>query len=104
MKIPPQYHLPELRGRPQYDSFYLPQLNSPAEFNGAARQARKKHFSCQKSFFAWLKPLHDLDLLCLHDLINPWELHFFAVIIILGNLLNTEAAYGKEDRRRYKTW
>jgi len=35
----------------------------------------------KKFFFAWLKPLHDLDLLCLPDLINPWSLHFFAVII-----------------------
>jgi len=47
----------------------------------------------KKFFLAWLKPLHDLALLCLPDLINPWGLHFFAVIIRLGNLLNTEAAY-----------
>jgi hypothetical protein len=47
----------------------------------------------KKVFFAWLKPLHDLDLLFLPDSIKPWSLHFFAVIIRLGNLLNTEAAY-----------
>jgi len=40
-----------------------------------------------KFFFAWLKPLHDLDLLCLPDLINPWDLHIFAVIIRRGNPL-----------------
>jgi len=27
------------------------------------------------------------------DLINPWNLHFFAVIMRLGKLLNPEAAY-----------
>jgi len=43
-------------------------------------------------FFAWLN-LHHLDLLCLADLVNPWNLHFFAVILRPGNFPNTEAAY-----------
>jgi hypothetical protein len=58
----------------------------------AGRQERNTS-PAKKVFFALLKPLHDLDLLCLPDLINPWSFHFFAVIIRLGNLLNTEAAY-----------
>jgi hypothetical protein len=47
----------------------------------------------KKVFSAWLQPLYDRDLLCLPDLINPWDLHFFAVIIRHGNLFNTKAAY-----------
>ena len=40
------------------------------------------------SFFSLgYQPLHDLDLLCLPDLINPWDLHIFAVIIRRGNPL-----------------
>jgi len=58
----------------------------------AGRQERNTS-PAKKVFCAWLKYLHDLDLLCLPDLINPWGLHFFAVIIRLGNLPNTEAAY-----------
>jgi len=46
--IPPQYHLPELRGRPQYDSPYLPRLNSPAEFNGARGAPRCGIFDPEK--------------------------------------------------------
>jgi len=62
------------------------------KFNGVKqpdrwRAGKKETPLLPKKFFAWLIPLHDLDLLCLPDLINPWGLHIFAVIIRRGNPL-----------------
>ena len=53
---------------------------------------QERNTSPAKKFFPLsIKPLHGCNLLYLPNLINPWDLHFFAVNIRSDTHLNTDS-------------